>query len=394
MKVIISVVIGICSIIFPTLTTTAWGFELHNVSIAQERREGEPIERILRINGDTGWDWLRLGLKGKFLLAPVEDVYSTCNIQLNSPEFCKNLVFDSSYDWNDKYKIYNGKINYSFSPLKTLRIKTAYQNEKRTPEKATGCPYLSNYESVALTWQQKPWKYSFNLARNDKDYYEDAQYTSLKYQFDQTLTWHPQTNVQLQVGYAENTGDYKTSSYKDFWKEEWIFNSTYKSKTKWRYEFEYRKLYWERGYELYRSSSKMQLKIGRKMNSTIQIAFNASFRDLDYFSGTPDYTEPGVYYMAEKDLKSRTESKAGLQLQIDYSNWTLEMGPFWGYTDYDSSSVKDTNRLGLYAVMSRSYHNFEFSLKLAPGGDFSTQNAYYQLEVAYKPRQKEAIKFE
>ncbi len=391
MKTIISVIAGIGMLFFITFTSTASGLELNKVSVSQERAEGEPGETILRLNGDAGWDWLHLGLTGKFFLVPIEDKYSSCNVKFTFPEFCKKLVFKAGYDWDDKYKIYNGKINYSFSLLKTIRMEIGYQNEERNPELDTGCPYRLNNESIALTWRQKPWEYSFNLKRNDKDYYEDAQYTSLKYQLGEALTWHPQTNMQLQIGYEESTGDYKTSGYKDYWKEEWIAEGKYQSKAKWRYEFKYQKLFWERGYEPYRSSYKLQLKMGRNINPTAKLTFSTSYQDLNYYSASQDYGEPGIYYKVERDLKSRIESRTGMELQFDYSELTWKIGPFWGHTEYDSSLVKEIDRLGIYAIVTWSYRNLELSLKMAPRGDLSTQDDYYQMEIVYKPREKEAI---
>ncbi len=398
MKVITSAVTGLSLVFFFTLTSSAtWAVSelgVNRVSLSQEYSEGDPTPAILRFNGGAAWDWLKIGLTSKLLLNPVEDTYSSWDLKFIFPELSKTLVVKTGFDWNDRYKIHNEKVNYKFFPLKTVQMEIGYQNEEREAELATGCPYRLNNQSFALNWQPKTWKYTLNLTRNDKDYYEDAQYTSLKYQLTETLTWYLRRNIELKVGYEENTGDYITSGYKDFWKKEWSFDGKYKSKSKWHWELDYRKLFWERGYEPYRSSHKLQIKMGRSLNQTAKVTFNTTYRDLNYYSTSQDYSEPGVYYKVENDLKSRVETKTGMELQLNTSNFTWKLGPFWGHTDYDSASAKDVNRMGVYATIVWSYRNFEVTLKMAPRGDLLTQNEYYLMEMAYKPRVKEAVNVE
>ncbi|HBF37624.1 MAG TPA: hypothetical protein DDW50_09915 [Firmicutes bacterium] len=388
MRKLILILAEIGLVLYSDPIAVAWGPELNEASLSQEITEGERAENILRLNGGIEGDWLKLGLNGKFLIKPLEDEYSSCGVNFIFPGISNNLVLKTDYDWDEKYKVGNAKLNYSFNPFQSTELGISYLTEKRDPELSSGCPYWLNSESIDFVWQPKPWKYSFNLARNDKDYYEDSQYTSLKYQLGEAIAWHPRPNLGCQLEYQENTGDYATSGYKDFWKEEWIFDSDYQSKAKWQYELEYRKMYWERGYEPYRSSYKLQFKMGRNLNTVFKLNFGASLQDLNYFSQTQDYSEPGVYNPIERDLKSRVVSKFGMELQADDSDFSWKVGPFWGLTRYASALVKDVNRLGVYGTIIWKFQYIELSLKLAPTGDLLTQDSYYQIEITYKPRNK------
>jgi hypothetical protein len=367
------------------LVMAAPGMTVNKIAIAEEWLEGEANKSTIRLNTDGEWDWLHMKLSGKFLIKPFKDQYSSFDAILMLPELNDGLNFRAGYDWNEKYKICNAGVNYSFQPFEQLAFSLGYQAEERRPELITGVPYRLNNELIALTWELKPWKYSFKLTRNDKEYFEDPQYTSLKYQLSEEISWYPWPNMQFRLVYHESTGDYPAASYKDFWKEEWVIKGGYDTQTNWQYDWEYSNTDWERGFDPYRAGRKVQLKIGKKLNPGAKIIFGATYRDLDYYSAVQDYSEPGVYFRAETDLKSRVESKLGLEFQFSYPHYSWEVGAFLGDIDYDSDLAGDRRDTGIYGIFVWKLRLAELLIKAAPSGDLSSRDAYYQIEIVYKP---------
>jgi hypothetical protein len=387
MRKLFGVIIFIGVIVCDSLVVAASGMELDKAMLDLKWTEGETTtQSILHLETSGDWDWLSLGILGKFYVVPIENCYSSLNSKLVFPKLNEDLIFRVGYDWDDKYQIYNAGVNYSCQPLQQTALEIGYKAEERHPELDTGCPYSLNDEMVRFTWKDKPWQYSFKLTRNDKEYYQNyPQWTSLKFQLGQSIAWHPQPNIQLQLEYQEDTGDYPAACDKDFWKEAWGLKGEYANRSEVHYSWEYSKLDWERGFEPYRNDQQIKLKLQSKLNPTTKVIIGAVCADLNYDSQEQDYDEPGTYYLPETDLKSRVVSKIGVEVQFNWAPYTLEIGSFLGKVDYDSKLVTDTIRFGIYGSLDWKLHQMELSLKFAPAGDLSQTDAYYQLAVIYKP---------
>jgi hypothetical protein len=386
MRILFGVIAFIGIIVGDSLVMAAPGLRLDKVMLEQQWTEGEASQSILHLGASSNWDGLSLGLLGKFYVVPIEDRYSSLNARLVFPKLNEDLVFRVDYDWDDKYKIYGTGVNYSCQPFQQTALEVGYKAEERCPELLTGCPYRLNDEMIGFTWEDKPWQYSFKLTRNDKEYYQNyPQYTLLKYQLGQAIGWHLRPNMRLQLEYQEDTGDYPAAGYKDFWKEAWTLKGEYGNSAKSHYSWEYSILDWDRGFEDYRDDQQINLKLRSELNSTTKVIFGAVYADLKYDSPEQDYSEPGVYYHPETDLNSRVVSKIGVEFQFNMTPYTLELGTFVGSFNYDSDSVVDTIRSGIYGTLGWQLHQVEFSLKVAPAGDLAHTDAYYQFEITYKP---------
>jgi hypothetical protein len=383
MRILSWTLFGIGFVLYGSLAARAAGMELNRVTAAEEWKEGEASKATLRLNADGEWDWLRLGLAGKFFITPLDDQYSSLEGKLVLPAIANDLAIKTGYEWNKKYTIYDVGIDYGFQPLKPVSIQFGYQTEERIPELVTGCPYDLNNEFIACTWEQESWKYSFKLTRNDKNYFQDPQYTSLKYQLTEKLNYSPWPAINFQIEYNEGTGDYIAASYKDYWKQEWAVKGGYETQSHWQYDWEYSKLYWERGFEAYRSDQKVQLKAGKRLNPNTKIMLSAICYDLNYFSAAPDYSEPGVYNPIETDVKSRVVNKLGLEIQFQFPHYSWQVGSFLGNFRYDAGYTME--RTGIYGTFTWKLRQVDLSLKAAPVGDNITQDAYYKLEIAYRP---------
>ena len=387
MRILFRMVIFMAVISWGNFTVAAHGLELDKAALVQEWNEGEETQTMLHLNADGDWKQLKLDLTGKFYLAALEDRYSAVAAKLLFPQLTENLVFKMDYAWDDKYKIYGADLLYNWQPFERIKLAFDYQAEERRPELASGCPYRLNAEGVGLAWEEKPWEYRFKLTRNDKEYYlKYPQYTALKYQLRQEFGWCPLPTMQLQLEYNEDTGDYPAASYKDFWKEEWALKGKHNSDhSKWQYNWEYSKLGWEKGFKHYRDKQQVQFKMNTKVTPATTMILGVNVADLDYYSPDQDYSEPGVYYHPETDLKSRVDSKIGAEFQLEHKPYSWEIGSFIGNTDYDSDLAADVVRMGIYCTFAWKIHQVKLSLKAAPNGDLSRQDAYYQFEIVYKP---------
>jgi hypothetical protein len=269
---------------FNNLVEASPGMELKKVALDLQWTEGEAPDSTMHLTSKGDWDWLRLGLTNKFYLTPVEDKYSSFDSSMVFPEFTADLCYSLGYSWNDKYKIYDTGIDYSCKPLQKLRLDCGYKIEERKPEKTSGSPYQLNTEIIGFVYRSIPWEYSFKLLRNDKEYPEDPQYTSLKIKLNQGLGWRPLPGFQLELAYQEETGDYFSKNLNDYWKEEWTLKGEHNKFAKWQYGLEYSKLNWERGFDPYRADQQLKLKMQSKGNSITKVLIGVVYADRDYYS--------------------------------------------------------------------------------------------------------------
>ncbi|HBE79078.1 MAG TPA: hypothetical protein DDW65_15085 [Firmicutes bacterium] len=386
MRIWFGIIICIGLVGYSGFSVSATGFELDKAELGEEWNEGEANQSILRINNSGSWDDLHLKLSGKFYVVPVEDHFSSLNARFVLPNITEDFDMKVGYDWDDDYQIYSAGMNYNFKPFSKTTLDLGFKMEERQPEFDRGCPYRFNNETLAFSWEKQPWEYRVKLARNDKEYYrKDPQYTCLKYELEEDIGWQLRPNVEIQLEYHEDSGKYPAANSTDFWKQEWVIQGKHNIDKKWQYDWEYSKLYWERGYEPYRDNQKIQFRAHTKLNPAISLVGGWVCRDLHYYSAEQDYSEPGVYFHPETDLKSRVENKLSLELQFKNSPYVWELGSFIGDFHYKSNPTNDKTRSGIYGSFLWKFKQMELSVKAAPAGDLSTSDAYYQLKIIYIP---------
>jgi hypothetical protein len=220
--------------------------------------------------------------------------------------------------------------------------------------------------------------------RNQKRYPETAYYTSTRVNLEEELARQLSPKFKLGVTYRESIGDYPydTSLTRNFWKEEWAVWGKFKQAKNKHWDWKYRTLVWERGFDLYQDNTYLSADY---QCWTKRLRFDAaiSWSELNYPSEMIS-DDPDEEVDEGDDYKSRDEQKLSLELTryFDTVQWGFEI--FAVRKDYTYGAA--VSRSGLIGKIIWEVGKFKIRLNLAPWGNASSESDYYQIKLEYNPK--------
>lgn len=370
--------------IFITIPARA-EFNFDKITVKLDSTEGEAIEKDFYCYSNWKSKYFMLDLTNKFSWPEHNENYSRFNIKAGLKEY-KQFKLDLDYQWNERYRILSPEIKYYFELGPDLTIGLEYETETRSPilDIDQELKYCLEIGTVKMELDKDRWSYDLKLAQTGKDYPLDEIKNYTKKQLDHELTWKIQPNLKLNLSYDETTSYYPYNIDQDYWSSEVGIGGEYRFNEHWQLTGNIGGREEERGLTPYLDQRDLKIKLKNKPTKDLAFNLQVGSSQFDYYS-EKSYTDPDEISLEDEDLKSRTENKAALECQSQFRKFKLavELGLYGVYKDYSSTLVEDLKREGLYASLRWNPGKIGVELEMAPDGNFSRVNGFYQLKLEY-----------
>lgn len=344
------------------------------------------LQTALSFKADARWEWLDSRMTA-LLRNPNDDQgYSGCDLGLSFPNLTNNLKLNTSYRWNEDYRLLSSGLVYKIRPLDNLTLHCGYAAGRRdaAPGRDNQYLYVLNRGNLELDYKPADLNYHLEYTYTDKNYPVTRRYSSGQQNISQKITWSLERNSYFTLGYDEATGDYPydLNYSSSFWKAAWIFQGEYQLTRDFRWKWEYGQMEMDQSRERKRRSHQLKQKMIWQFNPSSQLSGEMSLAEKIYASEIvydPDETSRDPF----EDPYSRIGRKITIQYRREWEKISMELGVYGEWRDYYLESENDIFFTGFHGSLFLDIKDWRFTVKAAPLGDLRGGPPYYQLRVEY-----------
>ncbi len=362
-------------------------FYFDKLTMKVDAGEGKELEKDLYCYSDWQIKNFMMEVTNKFSWPENVDNYSKLNVKAYFEDL-QQIKLNLDYQWNERYRFFSPEISSSFKLGRVLTVGFDYETNTRNSVSNDNreLEYLTEIGSVKMKLDKNNWIYSLKLTQTQKSYPADEVKNYTKNQLDQELIWRMGANLNLLLSYFEATGYYPhdININQDYWKTETGIEGEYRFNAQWEMSGSFSAREEEKGLTPYLARQNVKVKLKNKPIRDLDVNFQISSADIDYYSNIP-YTDPDGILLEEDDQNSRVENKAALECCLNYRKikLTVQAGLFLVTKAYNSSEVEDYEGKGLYTTICWNPGNIGLELEIAPEGNLSRSNGFYQLRCVY-----------
>lgn len=359
-------------------------YKMDRISLKMGSIRGEAVEQDLYYY--SGWNskYFTLDFTNKFSWPENNQNYSKFGVKAGFGEL-NPLKLNIDYQWNERYRILSPEIKYNFKFRRDLTIGVEFETVDRDPvkDKDREFRYRQEKGTIKTELDRDSWSYELKLAQTQKEYQEDEGENYTTYQLNQDFAWWI-PNFKLNLSYHESTNYYPYNINQDGWSSEAGIGGEYRFSEHWQLTATLRDKEEEKGLVPYLNQRNLDFKLKNRLTNNLTFSLRADSTRFNYYSET-GYTDPDKTASEDEDRKSRDDSKAALECEakLKKTKLTVGAGLFQLNRDYDSTLVEDIDRKGLYASIRWNPGKIGFELELAPNGNLSRVNGFYQLKLNY-----------
>lgn len=383
---------AVCFFLLCFPSVAAGSVVLEKTVLELKATEGEEFREIIQFNSYASGKWVEASLQTRLVNPEDTNVYHSNRLKLGFPKLRKNLGLELNQQWNARYQIIDGGLDYEWYIKPGLKLWLSGAAGSKAARVSASERYRNhwNEELAQLNYDWRDWSYRVRIIRTDKVYPEADYYTALKYDLQQELKKKISPNFSLGVLYKEVTMDYPedTSLTRAYWKDDWSLWARYKPTPNRRWDFSLRQLQWDKGLEAYFGPYQENYYfIGKytRWNKVWNFSVGLTVADLNYLGGRVVF-DPDEETTVEEDTKSRREQKLSLQLTRDWADFEAKMKAFAVSKDYQQGATK--SNAGFMTTLTWKLKHCKLQLVVAPWGDLQTEKDYYQLKLEYRSTRK------
>lgn len=379
-------IVFLCVTLWVVCTPANAGSEImvEKVMLDLKATEDKPLQQKLNINSCAHWEWIELDLVNKFTFPRKSDNYHNLELQIGFPQLTNDFGCDLSYDWNSRYRIFDVAMDTTWKPVKGLKLLFDVETGSKVGiiEKSELYSNDWNYQKIDLGYNLRDWNYKWKLDRKEIVYPKRESFTYTKYSLNQQITWDITRRFELGLKYFEETKEYPEADTKNYWKDEWTLWGKLRQGKNQRWNWQYRTLIWERGFDRYQDNSYVTADY-QWWSRQWRVDAGLSWSDLKYFTETA-IDDPENIDDEPEDWRSRKEEKVSLEITRYFKavEWGVQLFASW--KDYTSGVHKNSN--GIISKITWEIGKYKIHFNIAPFGNNSSSKEYYQIKLEYNPK--------
>lgn len=363
------------------------GIELQKISLTSKWAPERGFQSGLRFNADMRWNGFNSRITANLRSPNDDDGYSGCTLGLTFPKLAAHLKFNTSYQWNEAYRIFSSGAVYQFRFWKNAVFHCGYTAGRRdaVPGRDNQYLYFSNRGNLEFDYRLSRLNYGLNYTYTGKNYPYASRYSSEQQHLAQKVTWLLAPGSNITLGYDESAGNYPydTSYFYSYWKAAWKLKGDCRINRDFQWKWEYSHMEMDQSRERKRRNQKLMQKIIRRFE-TFQLSGEMIFAEKIYNADVfydPGETGDDPY----DDPQSRMGRKITIQYRREWEKFSLELGVYGEWLDYYQNNEQDGFFSGLQGSLSWKANDWRFTVKVSPLGDLRGNLMYYQLRLDYIP---------
>jgi hypothetical protein len=402
-------------------STAAWGagFEMDKAGLTTKYTKGKATQNWLGIASKVKSEWLTMKLTGKFFLADLaetyedsssvgtDDLFSNVRADFGFPSLSKDLEVPVSYKWNENYQIYHYGIGYEWRLWEWVKLGVSYTESQRRAGETSSEVY--NYRlgqaKVSVKYDLERWRYALSLTRSDKLFPNfvakpaptasryNVNYTSLKYLFDQNVSYQVNERLKLGLGYTfvntdyyqdrlhnelQNDGTTQLKGKKEGKSNKFSLSGNYQLNEAWKLSGSYG-LSDYTGYNGDYATNSFKLEGKYTIRGEWWLAAKLRLTDLCYSGYQP---EEGAAEDEDADYQTRFQQVLAVEYCRKLTAFTYNLEAFAKHYDYESASTY--SGAGLIGTLTWEWLHLDWYLQAAPQGNLSSRKAKYGFKMEYK----------
>jgi hypothetical protein len=335
-----------------------------------------------------GWKWIDTRISTVLRIPNDDDGYSGCSLGVRFPQLSPDLRLNTSYQWNEKYRIFSSGLDYRFHPWKKTALKCDYLAGKRDalPEGHNNYLYFLNRANVEFDWKPNRFGYGLQYTYTSKNYSNYTRYTSGRQLFSQKIIWPLTQESRISVRYVEESGEfpYDMDYSLSYWKMAWTIKGEHRLTQDFRWNWEYYQMEKDQSRQRKRLNQQFKTKWiwqpdpSSRLSAELSLAEKIYTADINY---DPDDAKEDPY----DDPSSRTARKFTIQYCREWKKLSFELGLNAEWRDYYANDSKDGLYTGFHGSLVLNAGDFRFTFKALPLGDLYSSLPNYQLKLVYVP---------
>ncbi|MCL6590202.1 MAG: hypothetical protein K6U80_09645 [Firmicutes bacterium] len=372
---------------FPALARAETGFQLEKASLDAAWSETYSAwMTVYQLNAGGNWEWLNLGLTGRFDVPDTGEAGSALKLAFDFPKLEDRLGFEVQFSWDTRYQLLTTGVRYKRDFGKYWQAALDY--EKREKEELTSQTWIYRNQreqaSVSLEFEYEPWKYQIKYLGQINDYPEISDYSSAKTELHQEIFRRFGEDLSLALYYQETADDYPGNFKRNYWQIKWGLKGDWKAGERFQWNWDYYRLSREE-YTLTgkRQSIKLELEsvIDKKKKNKLLTQFSSS----DYSS---EFDKEYQALIPEDDPRvdlPPVEPTRKLAIRYIHKFIYCSLGVGCYYSEaYDCSEGITIYRNGLFSFCEWEYQQTKLALKVSPTGDFQHHKPYYEIKISHE----------
>lgn len=364
------------------------GADLGKITVTSKWDPVDGLHSTLSFTADVEWDWFDSQMTAVFRSPNDDQGYSGCDLGFTFPDLTNNLKINTSYRWNEDYRLFSSGFIYKIRPWRNWVFNCGYTAGGRdaVPGHDNQYLYISNRGNVGVDYKPVNFNYHLDYTYTDKNYPITQRYSSGQQNFSQKVTWRLEQGSDLTLGYNEATGDYPyDSSYSSsFWKAAWTFKGEHQLNRDLLWKWEYDQMEMDQSRERKRRSQQLKQRMTWQFDPTSQLSGELSLAEKIYTTEIvydPDETNSDPF----EDPNSRIGRKITIQYRREWKKFSMELGVYGEWRDYYLESENDGFFTGFHGSLFFDTKDWRFTIKAAPLGDLRGGLPYYQFRLVYVP---------